>query len=460
MASTFGGLSLASSALAAQRRAIDTIGQNVANINTDGYSRQRVDMASLNGGSTGIHTGTIQFGSGVDVAAQTRIVDTFIIERAGRERAAKGSADTQASAFRRIEAAFNEPGGNGLAAQLEGFWSAWDAVVDRPEDLGGRAALLQKASAVTDSFRQMHRQISVIAQESIQQASAHVDDINVVAKRVAELNGSIAASIDAGVTPNELLDERDRLVGRLSERLNVTTRTDDRGMMNISVGGNSLVNGVRSSSISLDTSTPGSAVLRLSATNTIVQPTAGSIPALLHVANTVVPDHLARLDQLALSLTSTVNTQHALGQDLAALPAGVGAFFSATGAADLSLDAGIKGRPDLVGAATLGAGRYDGSNAAAMAQLSGLAGGPDEIYRSMVAQLGIDAGSAYGRAELQDRIVAQVDNERMAVSGVSLDEEMTNLVAFQQAYQAAARFMTAVDEMLERLISGTGQVGR
>ncbi len=458
MPSTFSGLGIASSALAAQRRAIDTIGQNVANVNTAGYSRQRVDLTSLSSGSSGIHTGMVAFGGGVDVAAQIRIVDTFLTQRVGREQAAKGYTDVMAGAFTRIESGFDEPGENGLAAQLQGFWSAWESVVARPEDSAGRAALLQSAAGVTDTFRQIYSRIGEVAGESLQQAKGIVSDVNTIAARIADLNRTIGASQEAGVAPNEMMDERDRLVGVLSGYVGVTTRTDERGMMNVSIGGNTLVNGIRAGSILLDTTTPGAAVVRLGATNTIIQPQGGSIEGLLHVANTLVPTQLAGLDAVASSFMATVNSQHTQGQDLNGVSAGN--LFSGTGAGDLTVDVAMQGRPDRVGAAAIGGGRFDASNAVKLGALAGAAGGPDERYRSMVAQLGIDAGSAYGRADLQGRIVDQIENERLSVSGVSIDEEMTNLVSFQQAYHAAARFMTAVDEMLERLINGTGQVGR
>jgi flagellar hook-associated protein 1 FlgK len=455
--STFGGLNIASSSLAAQRRAIETAGHNVANANTAGYSRQRVDLAARASGSVGIHTGTSLQPGGVAVVSQTRISDAFVVSRLHAEGSRQGSTDVLRETLAVIEAAFDEPGETGLAAQLEGFYDAWDAVVTRPEDLAVRTSLLQKAGAVADSMNALHQRISAVADGALQRAEAAVVDVNSLTTGIAQLNRVIAEQTAIGQVSGESLDQRDQLIGQLARYVGVQTRTGDDGMVTVSVGGSNLVSGGRSTAVSLDTSVPGAAVLRLDGAGTALRPAEGEIPALLRVADVEVPAQLARLDAVALSLVQTVNDQHALGQTLHDPPVAAGAFFTATGAADLAL---AFSDPQLVGAAALGAGRYDGGNARAMANLAGLPGGPDALYRATVAELGVQANAANGAAGLQDEVVGRLVDQRDAISGVSIDEEMTNLVAYQQAYQASARYLTAVDEMLDTLINGTGLVGR
>lgn len=460
MRSTFGSLYTGATGLAAQRRAIETAGHNIVNANTPGYSRQKVDLGAITGGSSMIHTGTDVYGGGVEILSQTRVVDAFLIQRANDERGIQGQTTELQKTWSRVETVFNEPGENGLAAQLEAFWDAWDAVAVTPDDLGARSALLQRGIAIADTFGEQTRTLDAMSVDVLQRADAITVEVNGIASQIAALNEAIVSATQAGTPPNDLLDQRDELVRTLSTAIDVRTRTDERGSMAITVGGAALVSGTRSNQLSLDTTVPGAAVLRISNSTVGLSPQGGQLGGLLQSANAVIPGQQAAIDSVALQLATVVNAQHQAGQDLQDPPVAGGQFFSATDARDFQLDPALLGRPDRVAAATLGAGRFDGSNGLAMAELAGLPAGPDARYRSMIAELGVNAQTANRRAELQDQLTLQVDQQREAVSGVSIDEEMTNLVSFQQAYQASARYITAVDEMLERLINGTGLVGR
>jgi len=458
MPSTFSGLSVASSALAAQRRAIEATGHNIANVNTPGYSRQRVDLAAIDGSSIALHAGSHYQAGGVDVAAQTRIVDQFLVNRVNTERAALGLADERQLTLERLELAFAEPGEFGLSSELQQFWSAWDSAALTPEDEAARAALLQRGAAVAGRFQSLSHEFDEMQGDVIQRARATVTDINGIAHQLADLNIAISAATDSGTVPNDLLDQRDQLVRTLSEHVGVTARTDNNGLLSVSIGGAAVVAAGRVNEVSLDTSNPGGVVLRVSNSPVPLRPTGGRIEGLLQSTNVLIPEHQARIDALAVQLADVVNGQHQQGQDLDGNAAGN--FFAATGARDFSLDAAVLGRPRAIGLAAAGAGAFDGSNAVAMAELAGLDGGPDDAYRALIAELGVSAQTANQRLTLQESLTTQFDAQREAVSGVSIDEEMSNLVAFQQAYDASARFLTAIDEMIERLINGTGSVGR
>jgi flagellar hook-associated protein 1 FlgK len=198
----------------------------------------------------------------------------------------------------------------------------------------------------------------------------------------------------------------------------------------------------------------------------------GSTAALLTGINDTVPRYVDQLDAIAVRLRDLVNGVHADGQDLDGNP-GV-AFFEGTGAGDIRLSAAVAGQPRRLAAAAAGGGTADNNNALLLAALSGhrdrplnpgdpayLAGdGPDLLYRSMVVGLGVENQAVNRRVDIQSEITRQVDAARDGQSGVNLDEEMTNMLAYQRAYDAAARFMTTIDEMLDRLINATGLVGR
>lgn len=458
MASTFSGLSIATSGLAAARRAVDVAGHNIANANTDGYSRQRVQLTAINGGGIGIHSGAAYQGNGVAVASHERVVDQFLVNRTNTERATLGLYGERAQTYARIEAAFGEPSDQGLGAQIGELWAAWDTVSLAPDDEASRAALLQRADAVASRFRSLSGELDDMSADAIQRADTLVSEVNSKAAQIADLNVAILAAVEAGAPPNDLLDQRDLLVRDLSEIVGVSTRTDDNGQMSVTLGGAALVTGERAAALSLDVATPGAAALHISTSSVPLRLSGGRIDGLLQSVNTVIPGQRQALDEVAINLRDVVNAQHALGQDLDGNPAG--GFFAGTGAGDLTLDPAVAGQPRAVAAATAGAGAFDGSNAVAMAELANLDTGPDAAYRRLIAATGVDAQTSSSRLTLQTELTAQVDAQRDEVSGVSLDEEMANLVALQQAYEASARFLTTVDEMLNQLINGTGVVGR
>lgn len=450
MGSTFQGLSLAASGLFAARRGIEVTGHNVANANTPGYSRQRLELGANPGGALGIHTGTLMQGGGVEVLQQQRVVDQFIINRVNTETSQLGYATSLQQAYARVEQAFDEPGERGLASQLEQFWSAWDAVAATPEDEAARRALLQRADAITGSFSEISRQLGMITDDALQRADAITAEVNSAAAQIAELNLAIQAANGSTTPANDLLDQRDLLVQQLSRAVDVRTVLHEDGQMDVSVGGIALVQGRRSAEVTLDASIPGAAVLVSATTGATIAVRGGDVAGLLETANGVVPRSQAQVDALAVQLRDTVNARHALGQDLDGNPAG--GFFAGTDATTLSLDPAVAGQPRAVAAAVAGAGSFDGENALRMAELAGLDAGPDDAYRTLVAGLGVDARNANQRLELQTEVVNHIQQDRDEVSGVSIDEEMTHMIAFQQAYQASARVISAVDEMLTTLI--------
>lgn len=458
MRSTFSGLNLAATALSAQRRAIETVGHNVANVNTPGYSRQRVDLENVHGGLISLNGGTFAVGAGVDVKSQARVVDQFLVNRTNTERAMLGLQTERQSLHSRIELTYGEPSDSGLASQLEQFWSAWDTVAIAPEDGAARAALLQQGEAVTDRFRYLSTQFSLVADDAVQRAEAATVEINGIAEQVAELNDAISAAHAAGAPPNDLLDQRDQLVRQLSDQVGVTTRVLDNGYMQVSIGGAALVDGITHHRVTLDTANPTAVTVRISNSTVPLRPTGGRLQGLLEAVNVTLPGQQAQLDAVASQLRDVVNAQHALGQDLTG--AAGGDFFAGTGAADLRLAPGVAGNPDGVAAAMAGEGAFSGNNAVALAELADLVGGPDDSYRALITAVGVDAQTANRRFSLQSELTEQIDSQREAVSGVSVDEEMTNLIAFQQAYDASARFLTALDQLIDTLINGTGTVGR
>lgn len=457
--SSFASLGTALSSLYAQRHALDVTGQNVANANTEGYSRQRVRMEAMGGVSGAqVFSRRTSPDGGVRVVDFERVRDTFLELRALQEQSASASAQGTQGVLSRIELSFSEPGPNGLQAQMADFWAGWDDLANRPGDPGARSQVLERARSVADGFNRAATDLAKLQTSATDQLRSRLTDMNEAATQIAALNQAIQNSVHAGLSANELMDRRDLLVNQLSSIASVSTREGEAGSLDVYVDGNALVRGDTTEALGVAVDVSGTATVTWTRLGVRATLGGGEAGALVAAINTVIPGYRQRLDQVADQFRDTVNTQHQLGDDLVPVDP-TDPLFTGSGAAGLTVNAVIVADPNRVAAAAAGAGALDSANALAMAALAGMNGGPDASYRALIADLGADAQRANRQVSIQTQIAGQVDAARKAQSSVNLDEEMTNMIAFQHAYDAAARFMTAVDQTLDTLLR-TGMVGR
>jgi flagellar hook-associated protein 1 len=452
--SDFGALSVGLSGLLAHRKALDTAGHNLANVNTPGYSRQRVDLsAQTNPVAATIFAGSDGVGKGVMAGTAYRLHDQFTELRALQEHAQDSSLKQSQAVLSQIESAVNEPSDTGLSAQINTFMAAWHDVANNPADLASRRQLIETAGTLTAAFGQLDSSLSTLAGNANFELSSSVVDVNTTATQVADLNTRILASVNADMPSGDLMDQRDALIQKLSEQVGATVRQQGNGVIDVYVGTTALVRGDKAEPLRVDaTTTPGvTAVVwdRLGVPATA----GGSIGALQASVNTTIPSYRAQLTAVEQQLTTDVNTIHATGFDLNGTAGG--AFF-VMGPTGISVNPTITADPKKLAVASTATGLRDGSVAAKIGQLTA----PGDLYNTMVLHLGIESRTVNRQVATQSAVTDQVDAAREAMSGVNIDEEMTNMVAIQHAYDASARFITAVDSMLETLIKSTGLVGR
>ena len=438
--STFGGLQTALRGLLAQQRSLDVTSHNVANASTPGYSRQEAVLAA----SRPLHIaagavqngGAAELGTGVDVLAYTRARDQFLDLQYRAQAMRLGGLSAQVEGLETVEGALAEPGENGISTQLQKFWSDWEDLANAPESQATRQALVESAEGLAASISSLDSQLVTAKEQaaaeytSITQAGGEVEQM---ATEIAELNASIRSSLNSGATPNDLYDKRDLLLDKLSS-LAQTSVTD-------------LGNGT----IEVDF---GDAAVPLVAETTVTWPQAltepqGKLGTLIELASPTgrIASYREELGAFAQELAESVNALHMSG--------GGPAFFSFTAGSAASTLAVNVSAAEVQTTAT-GA---EGANDIALA-IGALRGGKAEsAYSSFVSRVGTDMNNARRAAENSEVLVNAVQERRESTSGVSLDEEMTNLVRFQRAYQASARAMTTFDEALDTLINRTGRVG-
>jgi flagellar hook-associated protein 1 len=471
---TFSGLSTALSALYAQRRALDITGQNIANANTPGYSRQRAEMSSLdNMRVPAMYSVGGDSPSGVEVSSVSRLHDEFLDSRSRAERGLNQYLLGQRDTYDRIEQVINEPSDTGVQSQMADLWSAWGDLANRPSDLSARNVVLQRASAVADSLAAAHGSLTSLWSASREQLQARVDEVNTTAATIADYNRRIAGGSGSGTPTNELQDSRDELVRHLAELTGATGRPRDDGQMDVYISGSPLVSGVDARQLKvvgptdmaglIDPSDPTGktkipVALQWTDSTNMAAVTSGSITSSLESLNSTIPDTADGYDNVAVQLASALNTQHAKGFDLNGTAGGP--FFTGTTATTLKV---AITKPEELAASSVApttdpvtgnpVPNLSGGNADLLADIATKPNGPDSVYRGFVTQTGILAQTVNRRADIQQTATNNAEATRESATGVSLDEEMTNMIQYQRAYEAAAKVIGTIDTTLDSLIN-------
>jgi flagellar hook-associated protein 1 len=429
---TLQGLQTALSGLLAEQQAIDVTGSNITNANTEGYSREtavlqtkeplRIAALSSVTGEGG------QLGTGVTVATYTRIRNTYLDAEYRNQSTSLGAADSQAEALQQAQGAFNEPSSSGLASGLSAFWSAWGELAESPSYEPAKVGVVSAATGLTDTLHQLASQLQSVEGQAAAQYAAITGpsgEVRSDAEQIAKLNHQIKLSLQAHQQPNELEDSRDALIDKLSTLASVTVSKEADGT---------------------DTVTFGNAALPLVQGSTVNWPQALTAAA---------GGQLGALFELSSPTGALVSYQTALNEVAGTLASSVNALHTATpffkGATAATLEVAVK--PAEVQTSTEGT---PGANNVALA-IAGLRGGAaEQRYAALVEQVGAGVQNAKVNQANSQAVLTAVSGQRQAVSGVSLDEEMTNLVTFQRGYQASARALNVMNEMLDTLINQTG----
>ena len=433
--SSFLGLQTSLRGLLAQQQALDVATHNVANANTVGYTRQEAalgatDALHVQAGATGTGQGAF-LGQGVDVTAYRRIRDSFLDLQVRAQSMALGDASTTAEALDRVQSALGEPSDTGIDALLGKFFTAWSDLANHPESDGSKQAVESAARTLADAFNTLATDIgnaATDAQSEFTQITGATGPIQSAASQLAQLNRAIDTALDGGQSPNDLLDKRDQLLDELSQYGQVSVTQLGNGRIQVMLGNQSVV-----SDATVDWQVPPPASFA---------PGGGSLGALQTLTATTLPGYLTALDSVAKTLHDDVNAAYG------------SAFFGGTTA--LTLGTGIPAAASIVAGTGSGAASNDLALAVAALRNTSTTGSQ---YGALVRQIGSDAGNATNAQAIAQAALDGAEDRRQNVAGVSLDEEMANMLRFQRGYQASARAMSSIDEMLDTLITRAGRVG-
>jgi len=500
MAGTFFGFNTALRGMQAQQKGIYTTAHNVANASTEGYTRQSVIMeatlaypvpAMNRPGGRGW-----QIGTGVDIQETRRLRDDFLDRQIRHETGILGLWQQRQDILKQVEVIFNEPSDTGLNTLLGQFWAAWQELSKYAESSPVRTTVIETANTLAEALNHSAAQLETIQGDIDQIIDLKVIEVNSLARQIADLNKQIKNIVLAGDQPNDLLDRRDLLLDQLGKiidfnleanTVSINNESVPDGQVRVLIGDRYLVDINAANETEVNNLATGSAgEIHWQSDSAGVVLNNGEIKGLQDV-RAGVQVYLDQLNILARGLAENINAIHRQGFDLSGQPVNgtnyenfFVAYGNPPGTGDIS-EAGITAKNiginlnllnDETKIAAAGAGSSDGAgdNALKIAQLqhklyqvnngtlTEAAGGVtfDDYYKNFTARLGVEAHEAVRMTTNQGVLLDQLNYRKESISGVSLDEEMANMLQYQRAYQAAARMITTLDSMLDKIINGMG----
>lgn len=556
MRPAFLGLNIARSALFASQQQLDVTSHNIANASVEGYSRQRLDLQAAPDIFGLGYPGAV--GEGVRVEQLERLRNELLDKDYRRYLEQQSQGTVQQGYLERMEVLFGDLDDTGLQSQLDQFFSAWQELSKRPDDLALRKVVLERAQILADQIQQVDAGTRELQADAQQELNLAVERVNRITAQISDLNTEIAKRFGGGDTPADLLDQRDRLLDELAgyakiqviERNNHTIEVqidgksvvDDQrshpirlvqesdilrgqapvGFPNTLSNGDLVINGVdiigsgapltinsaadygllvdrinsqssatgvrasldpagqlvlqglsaESSYVNIQQSGVGLNLTGIESgdftltsrsrlqlrTGTFIHNAGGSLDGLQTVRNQAIPNSLQGLNALSSELIQRVNQIHEASFDLQGQSGRP--FFTGNHPGNLAVAASLLADPSklsIAGSASFPPG--DGSQALSIANLRNQLN-TDEDYQRIVSNLGFSIQRLKENEERFDLILTQIDFQRQSESGVNLDEELANMLQYQRSFNAAARVMNTLDEMLNQVVNGLGLVGR
>jgi flagellar hook-associated protein 1 FlgK len=449
------------SALFTAQQGISVAGHNIANVNTPGYSRQQVSLAENRpeNGSPG------QIGTGVHAESIRRSVDSFVDAQllASRERLGEFTASSDALA--RLEPLFGDANNQGIGAGLNEFFGALQDVATNPNDLSARTVFLSKATALAGLFNQSASDLTAAQGFLDRQIGQTITDVNRLTSQIADLNTKIADAESSGQQANDLRDQRGVALANLGELIEISSIEDATGQLTVSAGrGQVLVDKDRTYQLVGVANLSNNGLLDVqydagAGTTTSLNPViqSGRLKGLLDVRDQTIPSLRASLDTLASELVTQVNQQHRLGFGLDGSTNQD--FFAPAGTTASTIAVSLTNVRQIAASST--AVGVPGNNANALA-LAGLKSTDfasfgnvtfQEYYSTIAGNFGSTAQGVESNLSAQQILHDQLTSQRASISGVSMDEELANLLQYQRSFEAASRMIVIADELFQTILS-------
>ena len=462
MLGIFGALDLGANSLSVSEEAMEVTGQNLANVNTTGYSRQQLTIQA----ATPLQTTIGQEGTGVEATGISQATDALLNGQIQAENSVSGSLSAQQQALQDAETSLNEEITNtstgtsspsGLTADLASLFNSFQSLSTDPASLIDRQSVVASAQQLATEFNQVSSQLGTVNQQLNQSIQSGVTSANQDLAQIATLNQQIIEAQADGGSANDLSDQREQAIEDLANYANITATAQSNGAINISIGGVTMVSDGTAAD-SLETYTNGSGQLLVKAQNagTPLTLSSGSIEGNITARDGALATLQTSVNTLATQLITQVNGIYSSGYDL---NGNTGAdLFTGTDASDIGVNSALANDPGQFQASGTAGATGDNTVALALAQLanSNISGLNNQSFSQNWAQTVGNLGNTISAVNQQvndsTSATQMLTSQRDSVSGVSIDEEMTKLMQFQKSYEASAQLVTTLNEMLQTLV--------
>jgi len=430
--------------LFAQQSAINTTGRNIANVNTIGYSRQRLNLRQD-------LTGVSYLGSfGQEATSQIR--QSFTDMQIWRENSLLGQYHTDSNALSQVQDVFAEPTDSGISNLMTEFWNSWNDLSNDPDSETAKIVVRDKAVQLTNGFNRVHDELMNHQNQIHLELGDKVNQINDAIEQIASLNQQIINTDD-----HSLKDTRALLIDDLSQMVNISVAETANGELNIAIGGMVVVSGQESNKIKMESSQNDgiwTSQIELEGTQNKIDITSGELGSLLKLQNETIPNTINDINTFAKQFADTLNEIHV--SNTSWMENGGISFFNqeVTGAGDISINADFLDDANLLGAveddgdASFAQSMFNIQNEKILDNKSF-----GEFYTGIISNIGSKVNEANYLTDAQSLVLNKLEIQRLSVSGVSLDEEMTHMIQYEQAYNAAAKLVSTVDEMISSILS-------
>ncbi|MGD0212148.1 MAG: flagellar hook-associated protein FlgK [Terriglobales bacterium] len=449
MSGLFGSLSIALSSLSVSQQEMETTSNNVANANTPGYTREVSDISA----GDPVEVGSLSLGTGVVLQKIESLRNSMLQIQINQATEQNSSLNASLTQMQQMQTQFASST-SGIGADISNFFNSIEQLSPDPSDLTLRQGVLTAANTMATDFNTAAQNLETQRTNVDQNIVQTVTQVNSLTSQIASVNAQISNLQSTNPDPGTLIDQRDNLVQQLSGLIGVQVIPTNQGITLATANGTTLVSGSQSFALTTQVQNDGMHDIMAGTDNITSSLTGGSLAGLIQVRDQEIPSIGSNLDQLAAGLATALNSANAQGYDLEVPPVKGGNIFAAPPASGVGAAAAMAVTmtdPSLLAASSDGSTGSNGNlaNLSAVANQNIVNGQmPIDAYSNLVGQVGSTTSNTSADADASSLILQQLQDQNGSVSGVSLDEEASNLIQYQSAYQAAARVVSTVNLLL------------
>ena len=459
--SIISSLYIGASGLSVNQKGIEVTGNNLSNLNTEGYTRQTLELSS----TPTLECDGQMIGSGATVSSISRETNVFVTRQLMTKSAEYGEENAKSTVLAEIEQIMSIDGDDSLSTSIDEFFDAWQELSNDPSATLERQQVMQVGENLAASFQTMVSDLGTVTNSINEDLEGKITSLNQQLQQIADLNVQIVSAESTGISANSLRDQRDVLLKAVAEIAGISNYEEANGMVSVQLSsGLPLVTADTVSTLATEwnsgvldiTLTSGASTTQLSADDF-----SGELGGMLELRDEYIPDLVEQLDILAYNLATAVNAVHNSGIDQNSNSGSDFFSFSSSGSdpwdgAASTLTMALSSTSEVAAGNSATSGDNENTLNMVALQDQNLINGTSTLnnyYASIAAAVGLTVSENDAALASSEDCLTQLQNMRASVSGVSTDEEMLMLVQYQSGYEAAARFLTTVDEMLDTLMS-------